>query len=388
MMETMSLNPEQLFKPDQKDEKPQLKLNLNLGMEDRWNTVLGSPDLKKIGINTPELDRMVAGNQGFTGYSTALPPPYTAHQEDIAVQGPSMSHAPAEDEQVTRSFIQALREIHEQKDFRSETFNIPATVAAAPPPAVPTVAAYPEQPYSKPAMPECTQSWNNFPTPASNYSNYQIPPPTYINTPASYSMQPEPLPQYNDAPESKCEPFVPDPNQIDKLNLTTAQKLSIYSQIPIHEVTDPELQERLKTERKKMRNRIAASKCRKRKLQKEAELEDKVKVLKKKNTDLSSQLLGLREEVKELKVKIMSHVNAGCNIKSMPAHTESGIPPQVSEPTLNAMVTVSNDHLSHQHAMGHTTTTAMGGHTSVAMGHTSVAMGHTTSAPVSLPHMV
>lgn len=363
MMETMSLNPEQLFKPDKKDEKPQLKLNLNLGMEDRWNTVLGSPDLKKIGINTPELDRMVAGNQGFTGYTTSLPPPYSTHQEDMAVQGPSMSHGP-EDEQVTRSFIAALREIHEQNDFKSETFNIPATVAA-PPPAVPTIATYPDQSYSKPQIPECSQSWNNFPTPATNYSNYQIPPPTYIATPATYNMQPEQLPQYNDAPESKCEPFVPDPSQIDKLNLTTAQKLSIYSQIPIHEVTDPELQERLKTERKKMRNRIAASKCRKRKLQKEAELEDKVKVLKKKNTDLSSQLLGLREEVKELKVKIMSHVNAGCNIKSMPAHTESGMPP--SEPTLNAMVTVSNDHMTHQHSMN---------------------VGHTTTAPISLPRMV
>ena len=355
-METMSLNPEQLFKPDKKDEKPQLKLNLNLGMEDRWNTVLGSPDLKKIGINTPELDRMVAGNQGFPGYSAAMPPPYTAHHEEVAVQGPSMGHV-AEDEQVTRSFIAALREIHEQNDFKSETFNIPATVAAAPP------TAYSEQVYTKPQMPECSQSWTNFQTPASNYSNYQIPPPTYIATPAPYNMQPEPLPQY-DVPESKCEPFVPDPSQIDKLNLTTAQKLSIYSQIPIHEVTDPELQERLKTERKKMRNRIAASKCRKRKLQKEAELEDKVKVLKKKNTDLSSQLLGLREEVKELKVKIMSHVNAGCNIKSMPAHSENEVP-QVSERTLNSMVTVSNN-ITH----------SMAGHPSI-----------TTSA-VSLPHLV
>jgi len=106
------------------------------------------------------------------------------------------------------------------------------------------------------------------------------------------------------------------------LNLTTAEKLNIYTNIPIHQVEDPQLQERLKTERKKMRNRIAASKCRKRKLQKEAELEDKVKILKRKNTDLSSQLHGLREEVKDLKVKMMSHVDAGCNVKPIYSHQD------------------------------------------------------------------
>jgi len=240
-----------------------------------------------------------------------------------------------EEEEVTRSFIAALREIHEQNDFKSETFNLPASQAST--------VAYSE-PYAKPqiAAPECSQqSWNNFQVPVSSYGYNPIPQHSYMSSQPSY-MQPEQLPQYTMDDKSSMDTFIPDPNQIDKLNLSTAEKLNIYSQIPIHEVADPELQERLKSERKKMRNRIAASKCRKRKLQKEAELEDKVKILKKKNTDLSSQLLGLREEVKELKVKIMSHVNAGCDIKSFPAGMHGDMSQQQPEQTLNSMVGTSS----------------------------------------------
>lgn len=336
----MSVNPEQFYKPERKEEKPRLKLNLNLGVEDKkWNTVLQSPDLKKIGINTPELDRMAANSaNSFHSYTHNLPPPYSSHHEEPAVQGPNLGDS---DDLGESSFISALQKIQQQNGFQSETFTIPATVAGP--------AAYTD--YAKPQMPECSQSWNtsqSFQAPVSNYSYAPNPQQFMTTQPSTYvpdSLPPYPL-------DNKLD--IPDPNQIDKLNLTTAQKLSIYSQIPIHEVTDPELQERLKCERKKMRNRIAASKCRKRKLEKEAELEDKVKHLKKKNGDLSSQLLGLKEEVKELKVKIMHHVNAGCKIKQYTGvhhhHvnvTRDSDMPIVSEPTLNSMVTQGNLQLGH-----------------------------------------
>ena len=318
-METMSQNPEQFYKPQNKaglDDKPHLKLNLNLGqVDDKFNSMLSSPDLKKVAIDTPELDRMVANSSlvfSSSGYTPLLGPTY--RDDGISVQGPSVSQiAPddSQDDNVTRSFIQALREIHEQNDFKSETFNIPATNSEANP-IVPTFSES-----IQPGQQICSsQSWGTFPTTVSSYG-YNPPPPNYISTQPTY-MPPEQIPAYQEqkpAVHPSTDNYLPDLGHIDKLNLTTAEKLQIYSQIPIHEVTDPQLQEQLKAERKKMRNRIAASKCRKRKLQKEAELEDKVKILKKKNTDLSSQLLGLRDEVKELKVKIMTHVNAGCNIK-------------------------------------------------------------------------
>ncbi|XP_011796960.1 PREDICTED: transcription factor AP-1 [Colobus angolensis palliatus] len=77
---------------------------------------------------------------------------------------------------------------------------------------------------------------------------------------------------------------------------------------------DMESQERIKAERKRMRNRIAASKCRKRKLERIARLEEKVKTLKAQNSELASTANMLREQVAQLKQKVMNHVNSGCQL--------------------------------------------------------------------------
>lgn len=86
---------------------------------------------------------------------------------------------------------------------------------------------------------------------------------------------------------------------------------------------DMETQERIKAERKKLRNRIAASKCRKRKLERISRLEDKVKVLKSQNSDLASTAAVLLEQVTQLKQKVMSHITKGCQI-TVSAAAQSG----------------------------------------------------------------
>ncbi|KAL4657991.1 transcription factor jun-B-like [Arapaima gigas] len=77
---------------------------------------------------------------------------------------------------------------------------------------------------------------------------------------------------------------------------------------------DLEDQERIKAERKRQRNRLAATKCRRRKLERIARLEDKVKVLKSDNAGLSSTASVLREQVAQLKQKVMTHVSSGCQL--------------------------------------------------------------------------
>nr|XP_045236883.1 transcription factor jun-D [Macaca fascicularis] len=74
----------------------------------------------------------------------------------------------------------------------------------------------------------------------------------------------------------------------------------------------------IKAERKRLRNRIAASKCRKRKLERISRLEEKVKTLKSQNTELASTASLLREQVAQLKQKVLSHVNSGCQL--LPQH--------------------------------------------------------------------
>lgn len=77
---------------------------------------------------------------------------------------------------------------------------------------------------------------------------------------------------------------------------------------------DLENQEKIKLERKRQRNRVAASKCRKRKLERISKLEDKVKELKTENTDLALVLKNLKDHVFQLKQQVIDHINSGCNI--------------------------------------------------------------------------
>lgn len=77
---------------------------------------------------------------------------------------------------------------------------------------------------------------------------------------------------------------------------------------------DMENQEKIKLERKRQRNRVAASKCRKRKLERISKLEDKVKALKGENTELGGVIKALKEHVSHLKQQVMDHVHNGCSI--------------------------------------------------------------------------
>lgn len=83
-----------------------------------------------------------------------------------------------------------------------------------------------------------------------------------------------------------------------------------------------ESQEKIKLERKRQRNRVAASKCRKRKLERISKLEDKVKDLKGENLELGSVVKQLKEHVFTLKREVMDHIRTGCNI-NVPVYNNS-----------------------------------------------------------------
>ncbi|KAK2587573.1 hypothetical protein KPH14_003701 [Odynerus spinipes] len=91
---------------------------------------------------------------------------------------------------------------------------------------------------------------------------------------------------------------------------------SVSSSPPMSPI-DMENQERIKLERKRQRNRVAASKCRRRKLERISRLEDKVKVLKGENSELSAVVHKLKEHVCRLKEQVMDHVHSGCQIMTV-----------------------------------------------------------------------
>ncbi|XP_015175130.1 PREDICTED: transcription factor AP-1-like [Polistes dominula] len=91
---------------------------------------------------------------------------------------------------------------------------------------------------------------------------------------------------------------------------------SVSSSPPMSPI-DMENQERIKLERKRQRNRVAASKCRRRKLERISRLEDKVKILKGENSELSTVVHKLKEHVCQLKEQVMDHVHSGCQIMTI-----------------------------------------------------------------------
>ncbi|XP_054836531.1 transcription factor JunD [Eublepharis macularius] len=98
----------------------------------------------------------------------------------------------------------------------------------------------------------------------------------------------------------------------------TVPEVGSFGESPPLSPIDMDTQERIKAERKRLRNRIAASKCRRRKLERISRLEEKVKSLKSQNTELASTASLLREQVAQLKQKVLSHVNSGCQLLPQP----------------------------------------------------------------------
>ncbi len=77
---------------------------------------------------------------------------------------------------------------------------------------------------------------------------------------------------------------------------------------------DIKTQEHMKVERKKARNRIAASKCRLRRLQRESDLQGKVRILKEHNHELNNEVTGLKMQINNLKKALVHHMKGGCQV--------------------------------------------------------------------------
>ncbi|KAE8284768.1 Transcription factor AP-1 Activator protein 1 [Larimichthys crocea] len=256
----------------------------NLGLTGNSSLVTSVPsaDMNLLKLGSPDLEHLIIqSNQGLV---TTSPVPNSTNPFIYRNQ------ATNEQEGFADGFVKALADLHKQNQL----------VGGGPmsPPSSSTVslqASYQRNLMSTGDMPVYT-----------NLSSYNPGQMAYSGTQMAYSSHshggsggPQHHTRGLDTPQTV--PEVPHPPG----DATSPPSLS-----PI----DLETQERIKAERKKLRNRIAASKCRKRKLERISRLEEKVKVLKSQNSDLASTAAMLREQVAQLKQKVMSHVTNGCQI--------------------------------------------------------------------------
>jgi len=96
--------------------------------------------------------------------------------------------------------------------------------------------------------------------------------------------------------------------------------------------------DRFKLEKKRERNRIAASKCRQRKLERISDLESQVAQLKEENDNFKRLSDRLNTDIRQLKNQIDSHLRRGCHVEGIPL---DGVD------TTNFQVNTSSTHLTH-----------------------------------------
>lgn len=247
-------------------------MTLNLGdpsaahkvLRPRAGDLLTSPDAGLLKLASPELERLII--QSGNGLITTTPTP---------TQFVCPKNVTDEQEGFAEGFVRALAELHHQ--------HTPGTVLSAPQPGGAAAADSPVY-----------EDLNCFRSALGAVSA-----PGYG---ASFPGAAPPLPAYGQA--SRLAALKEEPQTVPEMPGETP---------PLSPI-NMENQERIKAERKRMRNRVAASKCRKRKLERISRLEDKVKSLKSHNTDLASTASLLRDQVAQLKQKVLNHVNSGCQV--------------------------------------------------------------------------
>lgn len=247
--------------------------------------ILSSQDLGLLKLASPELERLIIQSNGMV---TTTPTSQFVYPKPVS-----------DEQEFAEGFVKALEDLHKQNQLNggAATLNRLATGAAL-------------------ALPSDLPVYTNLSTygggalgTAVNYSTDTIPfppPPPATSSSSSSSSHANTPNAQQQATNARIRSPKDEPQ--------TVPDVQSFGESPPLSPIDMDTQERIKAERKKLRNRIAASKCRKRKLERISRLEDKVKTLKTQNSELASTASVLREQVAQLKQRVMNHVNNGCQL--------------------------------------------------------------------------
>lgn len=262
-----------------------MKKDLNLNLNDQVvanlkplrdnDGLLTSPDLGLLKLASPELERLIIQSNGLV---TTTPTTSQFLYPKVA----------SDEQEFAEGFVKALEDLHKQNQLGVPTTGV-------------DLSSLPSGANLQPPLPSDAPVYANL----SSYSTGTI------GTTVNYSTDTVPYPP---PPSGLAQQSAPPRMQSLKDEPQIVPEIASFGESPPMSPINMDTQERIKAERKRLRNRIAASKCRKRKLERISRLEEKVKSLKNQNTELASTANLLREQVAQLKQKVMSHVNSGCQL--------------------------------------------------------------------------
>lgn len=273
--------------------------------------VLASPDLNMLKLGSPELEKLIIQHNGMV---TTTPTPTQILFPKAVTE---------EQEAYARGFMDALAELHKKKDPSEpdEPTQTVAPVSVVPAQrlttlqTVPTTAALANQFMTTTTLPGSTVTVSAAPAveerPSSAYDT-SLPATVLAHSPTPISQT-----QYvelNTVGASNMAEYTEMQQHPRAMALKEEPQTVPNGYTPPMSPIDMDDQECMKTDRKRARNRVAARKCRYRKLERISRLEGRVGELKGQNAQLSQDAFTLKEQVAQLKQQIMEHVKSGCQI--------------------------------------------------------------------------
>lgn len=287
--------------------RSQMTLDFNTGSpakKKQLGQFLASPDLNMLKLASPELEKLIIQHNGMV--TTTPTPTQILFPKSVT----------EEQEAYARGFMDALAKLHDGANEDTDTSDASKD-------SVPAANVKPDRTYTTlqnashrlSNMPVTTTMGNysfqgNFPSVQSSMSNsMQFGVPSTVNTNSPLNIN------THDSMRTSS-PFM---NSMEGYKIKEEPQTvpSLDSSPPLSPMMSPinmDDQELQKLDRKRARNRIAARKCRYRKLERISKLEDRVNELKTHNAKLSADANALKEQVLNLKQQILKHVNSGCNI--------------------------------------------------------------------------
>ncbi|XP_041838204.1 transcription factor jun-B-like isoform X2 [Melanotaenia boesemani] len=262
----------------------------------------GTADVGSLKLASPELERLIIQNSN--GVLTTPTPQYLYNRGITEEQ-----------EGFAEGFVKALDDLHKMNQMAPPNVSIGTGGVACPAPTPVFGSPMQPEPLEYTNLSSCTA--NPSMTSAASYPSTTI---SYLPH-HQYHQHPQPVAHGSHHFQHSLAGVSIHSQRFGGLKeepQTVPDMQSSDNGSPPMSPVDMENQERIKAERKRLRNRLAASKCRKRKLERIARLEDKVKVLKTDNAGLSNTASRLREQVAQLKQKVMTHVSSGCQLMLAP----------------------------------------------------------------------
>ena len=296
-------------------EKSDNNMYLDLKAEKRHN-ILNTPDVSVFALSTPEVHSLLstAGNTITTSSPSTQRTP-TPGSYNLGLRGHPVT---VEQEYYAKGFLDRLEAL-QASDLHNKNIHDPLAVVTCSSVIHHTSSSHyatgPNPSLEAVAPTYVTATLNHIP-------NFATATQTISESTTAYPLTSSQEGYYSD---SYMMPFRHEGAVMPGYSMLTAMTQPMYGIMEgshvngdvLKEMTmvpDMHLQEQMKTERKKARNRIAASKCRTRRLQREADLETKVKILKDHNRELNDEVNILKEQILNLKKALLQHIKTGCHV--------------------------------------------------------------------------